>query len=358
MIRNANPYPDTPAARDQKILLEGLCLDGNRANNGGATQFAHGIQLYAVDGVRLDVWIVNPHGDGVSIQQAYAAKDVGCSNVTGKIRTSGCARDGLAITCGEQIDLDVYDTGSDLMSVNLEADNPINFIRNIFIRVLSVGTGNGTDVSGGVTVAGDGAGCAPMNVTIDFQVLNSRGQGAVWRDVKGLILRGTIENPALNGLVGLDAGVVPSRVFFDGVRIFSAHGNGMVARETAGAVYDGEVMVEEAAGTGVYIANAQGGKLGLSVKNSGQQGIVLSDVHNMTFPSTETMGNSSHNLWLANQSTGNRFQFLKSVGSNWGWGFLEDAGCNDNRAFYARVSGNSAGDVQTKGALSSVRMEG
>jgi hypothetical protein len=109
---------------------------------------------------------------------------------------------------------------------------------------------------------------------------------------------------------------------------------------------------------GVYIANAQGGKLGLSVKNSGQQGIFLSNVQNMTFPSPEALGNKSHNVWLANRSSGNRFQFLKSVGSTWGWGFLEDEGCNDNKAFYARVSGNAAGDVQTKGGLSSVRSEG
>jgi hypothetical protein len=358
MIRNANPYPTTDGGRDRNLIFQGIRLDGNRTANTSATEFSHGIQLYAVDGVKLDVWVVNPKGDGVSIQQAYEAKTVGCSYITGKVRTSGCRRQGVTITCGEQVDLDVYDTGGDLTSVDIEPDNSLNFVRNVFIRLLSIGAGNGTDVSGGIAISGDGSGSVPTNITVDFQIFNAGGHGVLWREVKGLVLRGCIENAAGNGLVGLDAGVVPSRVLFDGVRVYSPGANGLVSREVQGSIYDGSVTVEEAGGMGVYIANARGGTLGLTVKNSGQQGITLSNTRDMTFPSPISLGNNSHNVWLGNSSSGNRFQFLHSAGSNWGWGFLEDQGCNDNRAFFSRVSGNSAGNVSTRGAQSLVELGG
>ena len=358
MIRNAYPDPTTEGTRDRNLVFRGIRLDGNKAANPNATQFGHGIQLYAVDGASLDVWVVNPKGDGVSIQQAYASPSIGCAYITGKVRTSGCNRMGVTITCGEQIDLDVYDTGGEWMSVDIEPDNRTNFVRNVFLRVLSLGAGNGTDVSGGVAISGDGTGGVAMNVTIDFQIFNSGGQGVLWRDVKGLTLRGTIENPRHNGLVGLDAGAGPSSVFFDGVRVYSPGASGLVSRERQGSIYDGTVMVEEAAGMGAYIANARGGTLGLTLKNSGQQGLTLNNTQNMTFPSPIILGSMSHNLWLSNGSSGNRFQFLHSAGSNWGWGFLEESGCNDNRAFYSRVSGNSAGNISTKGAQSSVQLEG
>ena len=358
LIRNSNAHPDDFNSRDRNIVIERIRLDGNHGNNHSATVFSHGVQLFAVDGAKLDVWVLNVKGDGVGLDASFASNIIGCSDVTGKIRTQSCQRNGVSITCAEQVDVDVYDTGSKAMSVHLRPHVRDNFIRNVFVRLLSIGTGDGSDLSGGACVAGEGTGSTPTNVTVDFQIFNSGGQGVIWRDVKGLILRGTIENPHRNGLVGDVAGVAPSSVFFNSVRVFSPGGSGIVAREVQGAVYDGFVVIDEAEAIGAHIANARGGKLDLTVRNSRQQGIYLSNTQNMIFPSPVSVGNNGHNVWLLNNSSGNRFQFLKSVGSNWGWGFLEEAGCDDNRAFYSRVSGNAAGNVSTRGSRSSVHLEG
>lgn len=358
MVGNVTTAPATNAARDKNLTFTGFRIDGNKANNSTATEFSHGIKLQAVDGANLDVQVVNPKGDGVSLQQASEDhQTVGCANITGKIRTHACNRQGLAIVCGEQIDLDVYDTAGNLLSVDLEPDHPSNFIRNIFIRLLSIGTGNGSDISGGVCVAGDGQGCLPTNVTVDFQIINSGGYGALWRDAQGLILRGNVLNPTHAGLVGVDGGSGGSTVLFEGVRITSPGTSAFVARETVGSVYDGSISIEGAAGAGIQINNARGGTLGLTVKNTGQQGVTLDAVQGMTFPNMIVEASASHGLWLRGNSSGNRFPGLKSVNSSFGWGVLEESGCNDNKALFARVAANGAGNVSMSGAGSLVQAE-
>ena len=362
LVRNATQAPTTDAERDQNVMIVGVRLDWNKANNATATEFGHGLALKAVNGARLDVEVVNPHGDGVSIQQSGPGvsewyQHVGCSHITGKVRTSGCRRQGVAIMCAEQVDLDVYDTGTQLMSVDIEPDHPDNFIRNIFIRLLSLGTGDGSDISGGVCVAGDGLGCIPTGVTVDFEVYEPGGQGAIWRDCKGLTLRGAIRNPGRNGLVGIGGGTGGSQVSFQGVRVSSAVHQGMAARETQGSVYDGEIVVEGTGGIGVQIENARGGVLGLTLKDAGEEGLYLRNTSNMTFHSAVVERSSGHNVWIVGNSSGNRFPFLRSVNSRFGYGFIEDLGCNDNRASFSRVLGNAAGNVSIKGSISSVAIE-
>lgn len=359
MVQNATIAPTSNAGRDRNLTLRGFRIDGNKANNSTATEFSHGVKLYAVDGCELDVYVINPKGDGVCILTASGddLRGIGCANITGKIRTQGCRRQGLAIICGEQIDLDVYDTGGQLMSVDLEPDHQDNFIRNIFIRLLSIGTGDGSDISGGVCVAGDGRGCQPTNVTVDFQILNSGGYGALWRDAQGLILRGNVLNPTHAGLVGVDGGAGPSTVQFQGVRVTSPGGGGLVARETVGSIYDGSITITDAGSIAAQMENARGGDLGLTVEGGAQQGIYLNNVANMTFPNMTVEGSSGHGLWMTNGSSGNRFPGLKSVNSTYGWGVLEGSGCNDNKALFARVSGNGAGNVSLSGPDSLVQPE-
>lgn len=357
MIENATRAPAADTARDRNIILHQIKLHGNKANNSTASEFGHGVQLRAVDGASLDIWVVEPKGDGLSIQQATNDIHwVGCSNITGKVRTEGCNRQGVSIICGEQVDLVVHDTRTNLMSVDIEPDHPQNFIRNIYLKVLSLQTGNGSDISGGVCVAGDGQGCAPTNVIVDFNVFNSGGQGAIWRDAKGLILRGTITSPARNGLVGIGGGYGPSQVSFEDVRVFDPAFSGLSAREAQGSTYDGSISVVGAGGFGAQIENARGGVLQVSITQGRDEGLYLSNTWNMTFPSAVIMNNRSQNVWLRNGSRGNRFQYLKSMGSALGYGFVEDAGCDDNRVFMARLANNQRG-FAVSGSSSSVQLE-
>jgi hypothetical protein len=93
------------------------------------------------------------------------------------------------------------------------------------------------------------------------------------------------------------------------------------------------------------------------VENGGQQGVYLKNCANMIFPNLAIDGNSGTNLWLTGGSSGNRFPGLRSIGSGTGYGFLEDAGCNDNKATQVRMSGNGGGAVKTSGAASYVMPE-
>lgn len=357
MVQNASISPANNAQRDKNLILSGFRIDGNKANNSTGTEFSHGVKLYAVDGCKFDLQIIDPKGDGITILNSYGdpLRGIGCANITGKIRTHGCRRQGVAIICGEQIDLDVYDTAGQLMSVDLEPDHPDNFIRNIFIRLLSIGTGDGSDVSGGVCVAGDGLGCLPTNVTVDMEIHNSGGYAAIWRDAKGLVLRGSV-NGAKGGLIGIQGGSTHSDVQFQGVRLRGCQA-GMAARETAGSHYNGSIEMVGCTSVSVQIENAGGGVLGVQVRNGSQQGLYLNDCDNMTFPNAIVENCGQTNVWLRGGSTGNRFPGLKSANSTNGWGFLEDSGCDNNKALYARVTGNSAGNVSLSGSGSLVQAE-
>lgn len=132
---------------------------------------------------------------------------------------------------------------------------------------------------------------------------------------------------------------------------------GLVARETVGSTYNGSIEMVGCTGISVQLENARGGVLGLQVRAGGQQGIYLKDCDDMTFPNAIVDGCGQTNVWLLGGSTGNRFPGLKSVNSANGWGFIEDSGCDNNKALDARVSGNGAGNVSLNGSGSLVQAE-
>ncbi|HEU5137299.1 MAG TPA: hypothetical protein VFU13_19270 [Steroidobacteraceae bacterium] len=357
VIRNAFTNPTSDAARDKNLTFVGFRIDGNRANNPSATEFAHGVKLCAVDGCVVDLQVVDVKGDGLLILYAdYPHGEIGCRAVYGRMRTQGCGRHGVAVICGEQINIDIIDEGSSSLSLDIEPDEAVNFVRNCMFRVISKRTGGGADVSGGFCVAGDGLGSRPTNITVDFEVFESGAYGGLWRDAVNLTLRGSIINPRLVGLVGVQAGSGPSSVFFDGVRVVGGGNNGMSARETVGSVYDGSLYIDGATGMAAQIENLRGGILQMRAENCGQQGVYLNNCQNVTFPNLVTTNNRGTNLWLRGGSSGNRFPNLKSMNCS-AWGFLEDPGCNDNKATQARVSGNTSGNVAVSGASSYVAPE-
>lgn len=358
VIRNERTNATRDSERDQRITLVGFRVDGSLDSNLTATEFGHGVKLHSVDGCDLDLEIVDCKGDGVCILFAdWPNYHVGCSKITGRVRTRRCDRQGVAVICAEQVSLEVFDEETRLMSVCVEPDNPDCFIRNCSFRVHSIRTGEGSDISGGFAVAGDGTGCIPENVLCDFQIYNSGGYGVLWRDVRNLTLRGSIFSPALGGLVGTDGGSTRSTVYFDGVRVYNAGIAGFTAREFAGSTYDGSIYIEGANGAGAKIENARDGILQLRVQNCREEGLYLRNCVNMTFPNLAADGNNGHNVMITGNSWGNRFPGMRSTASNHGYGFIEEASCSNNKAYEARVEGNAGGNIQVSGPGSYVLPE-
>jgi hypothetical protein len=359
VVSNANQTPTTHQARDKRLTLSGFRVDGNLDNNLTATEFAHGVMLNAVEGCDIDLEVVNVKGDGLCLNstRAYQYYHVGNYNITGRIRTRRCQRQGVALICGEQISLDIFDEATRLMSLCIEPDNPENTIRNCTFRVHSIRTGDGTDISGGVACSGGGTGCIPTNIIIDFEVHEAGGYGCLWRDSANLTLRGSIFGGARGGLIGVDGGFGRSTVYFDGVRVYNPGLAGMTARETTGSIYDGSIYIEGAGTVGAQIENARGGILQLRVQNCRQDGVYLRNCTNMVFPNLFADGNNGHNVWLLGNSRGNRFPGMRSTSSNRGFGFLEETGCDDNKAIQARVAFNKGGAVSIAGPSSYVLPE-
>lgn len=361
LIRNATQLPASLAARDSGLVFRDFMVDGNKANNSTATEFSHGICLFAVDGAVIDnVWAKDPKGDGLLLMYAFesptADYDIGCANIHGSIRTENCARQGVALVCAEGCVLDVFDTETSLFSLDLETDNAANYIRNNFIRLVSIGSGTaGTESSGGFGVAG--ASGDVRDNRIEFYIRDSEGVGGTWRNAVGLSLRGTVDTCDITGLVGIDAGTSASTVDLD-VTIRDAAAGGMTAAETAGSIYNGRVTVDGAAATGVSISDAAGGTLRLRVENvSAGPGIQLVDTTNMTFPDCYSGDNSSHNVWLTGACSGNRFPNLRTGASTFGAAFVEADTSNNNRATDARLTLGGGGTATLVGAASLIEAE-
>jgi hypothetical protein len=358
VIRNGYIGPTSESARDKNITLVGFRVDGSLHSNHTATEFGHGVKLHAVDGCDIDLEIVDTKGDGLCILFAdYPNYHIPCSNITGRVRTRRCDRQGVSVICAEQVSLEIFDTETRLMSLCIEPDRHDNIVRNCSFRVHSIRTGQGSDVSGGFACVGDGTGSTPTNILIDFNVHEAGGYGGLWRDTLNLTLRGSIFACARGGLVGLDGGFSRSTVFFDGVRVQNPGIAGFTSRETPGSIYDGSIYIEGAAGAGAKIENARDGVLQLRVQNCREEGLYLRNCVNMTFPNLVVDGNNGNNVWIAGNSHGNRFPGMRSTSSNSGYGFIEENGCNNNKAYNARVEGNAGGNISIFGSSSYVLPE-
>lgn len=366
LIRNETDWPQTLAARDTDITLEGLLLNGNRANNATGTEFSHCVHLLAVDGALLDVKCVDPKGDGVLISysrdfdEVGLNPEIGCQNIRGRIRSVGAARQGVAITCCDDFDLSVSAYQADLLGFDIEPDNEDSYVRNGFVRLSAVECGQaGTGTRGGALIHGTnvlGTGRADVrNIDLIALILNCEGTaGLLWRDVVDIKMWFSIYGQTGHGIYGIESGFLPSRVMLFGA-IDTVSGDGLRSFGNSDRV-DGRVNVVDAGGNGFNLQGSNGGVLQVMSNSAGSVGLLLNNVDNMTFPDPEITGSASHGVSLTNTTAGIRMPGLKSTG-NGGWGLIEAAGCNDNRATDARLSGNTSGTASLQGATSIIELE-
>ena len=367
LIRNFTDNPQTMGARDVNITFTGFKIDGNRANNTSATEFSHGIQLNAVDGVTLDVWTVDCKGDGVYI--GYSRDEggvgpiqlgIGCSNVNGYIRTDTCARQGAAITCCDNFNLRITAYQADLLGFDIEPDNVLSYARNGVVYVDAEECGQAASgTRGGVLVNGTdvpGTGRADVsNIAITINALNCIGDGLSWRDVTDVSFAGSISGQTGNGIAGVDGNVAPSTVQLN-VAVNTPSSNGITARGV-GDIISGTVSIVSAGALGASIQDAGGGVLQISIDGAAQQGLSLNNTDDMTFPNAVITDAVASGVYLQGSSSGNRFPNLKSISTGaFGWGVQEINTGNNNRVTNAQLAGVQ-GKATLVGATSLVSME-
>jgi hypothetical protein len=357
IIRNANRTPATLAARDDGLLFSNFRINGNKANNSTATEQSHGITLYAVDGVEFEnLWSFDCKGDGVIFRPSQADETIPCSGATGFIRSEDNARQGVTVICGDGMDLDVLVYRAGYSGFCAETNNSFNFFRDSNVRVRAIACGvNASGGRGGAILDGNGGsgGGEIENVSLHLISRDCTGFGVTLRNCPLVTVTGEIYDCSTNG-VEMEAGTVASNVTFD-LDVVSPGSNGVSCRNTGDRFY-GEVRVVSAGAVGALFQNAVGGNIRAIVRSSSQQGIIVRDSADLLMPHCETIGNSSHGLWLRGACTGNRFPGLRSTG-NGNTGVIEDSGSDNNRVTNARVSGNSTAQVSMTGAASLVEYE-
>jgi hypothetical protein len=371
MIRNKTVDPASNSARDTGLIFSGFKIDGNKANNSLSTEFCHALNLRAVDGAYLDIWAVNPKGDGLCLQYAYPLSEdggthlgIGCNNIRGFVRSDGAARQGVALVCAEKCDLTMDVTDAGYYGLDLELDDPSNFIRHCHLRLRATNCGLNATGSGGIlSVSGtDSAGTGfgdVRNITIDFEGADCNaiqfGAGVNYRDVDGLFLRGRIDNQTGIGIGGLDS-VGISRVTFD-VDINGGDSNGATLAG-GGDILNGSIRVNSPGSSGVVVNNAGGGVLQARIESSASFGLVIGgSTSDMTFPNCQIAGSAESGLLINGTANGNRFPNLRSSGAlGFGFGVQETAGSN-NRITNAVLTGNAQGPASLNSATSLVEME-
>lgn len=372
LIYNQTVDPATDAARDTGLIFSGFKIDGNRDNNSTATEFSHGLRLNAVDGAYLDVWTVDTKGDGVLLLYAYPYSGgggthlgVGCRNIRGFIRSERAFRQGVALACVEQFDLSIVAIDAGYIGVDLEPDDSSNFVRDGFLRILAYNCGlNPTGTGGAFSVSGtNSAGTGVCDVRDIDVTLYARdcdgiqfGGGAIFRDIKGLTLRGRIDNQTGVGVFGVDS-FDKSRVTLD-CDINGGTANGATLAGV-GDIINGSLRVTSPGSSGVEVNNAAGGVLQVRVESAPQFGLVAGgSTADMTFPNCEITGSGSSGVLVQSTANGNRFPNLRSTGAaGFGYGFQETASANNNRVTNAVLTGNAQGPASLVGSTSLVERE-
>lgn len=361
LIRNSTTNPASLALRDKAIRLWGVKLDGNKANNTTATEFSHGVHFNGVDGITLNIWADNTKGDGVLFNSATGTYSIGCRDANGWVRTENAFRQGVAMVGIEAFDLSIFAYKAGYLGFDVELDQTTHYIRNGFVRLTAIECGqNGSGTRGAASVIGtnfDSSGVGDVrNIVIDVTALNCLGTfGVGWRDCQDITFRGDIKGQTGNGAQGFDSGFGPSRVHLD-LDVTAPTAAGLVARNT-GEIISGRVHVTSPGTYGISLENCGGGTIEARIKSAGQEGILLNNTDNMTFPDADITLSSQAGVSLTNTSSGNRFPGLKSTGSVNSWGYLEAAGCSDNRATDARLSSNSSGTASVTPTNSIVTLE-
>lgn len=366
LIRNATSDPATLAARDRAIMLIGFAIDGNRAAS-LATEYSHGIHLNAVDGAVIDVTAADCKGDGLmlaygrSLDGASAHYDVGCNDIRARVRVKNCLRMGVAMTCCEAFNIDVLADSIEMIGADIEPDQVASYVRNGRIHITAIGCGTSalSTTRGAVSITGTNWNrtgvCDVRDIVVTVDARTCVGNGAVfYRDVQNVTFRGVVDGCAGHGFYGMENNFGPSRVRA-ALEVVGATSNGMVTRGSGDTLF-GTVTVRTSTLAAFNIQSASAGTMVLRATGAGAQGIQLQNSSNMTiFADIDGCVNSC--IYLAGNSSGNRFPSARLVNASVGAGVQEAGTADNNRVSNARISATAGGVAVLLGAASQVTLE-
>lgn len=364
VLGNANVLPTwTPGSatddRDGDLYFSNLHLDGNREANESQGEWGHGLYLRAARDVTIGPGMSasNCRGDGLNLSSGLAASlrsnvynmAAYCERVQiSGFRASRNYRQGVAIIAAVGVDGQLDTEQNDLFGLDIEPDNQEQQVRNITLTVRSIRDGVGHGIhrdgvpatGGGVAVFG-APGSLTTNVALDINVVESRGYGLAWREVRELQARGRIVRAAGVSVFGVDGGSAPSTV---SLALGLEETRGALALRGAGDRVTATIDVKgrDAGGAAAfYLASQSGPNLTVHAPDGGaQQAFQIEDTTGGVFRGV-ARGFSSYGVWLRGASRNNRFEAMDLGGNglrNGNIAVLEDQGSAGNEFRDLRVT--------------------
>lgn len=183
VFTNATVGPTTTGGRDHDITITNVVVDGNKANNGGASQNAHGINVQAVVNFRFEGWIEHCHGDAIYLGASQTTQTIGCEDTNIWCRQiTDMYRQGVTLICTKRTRIQIdYATGCTQQVVDVEPNNSSNANTDIDIRILKADTNGSGAFNSVVGLDGSFDNIANVNVYIEYvtaqtgQVVSFRG---------------------------------------------------------------------------------------------------------------------------------------------------------------------------------------
>lgn len=343
VLGNANVLPTwTPGSaiddRDRGLYFSNLHLDGNREANETQGEWGHGLYLRAARDIIIGPGMSasNCRGDGLNLSSGLAANPrsnaynsaAHCERVhVSGFRASRNYRQGVAIIAAVGVDGELDTEMNDLFGLDIEPDGREQRVRNITLTIRSSrdGAAHGTD-RGGVSATGGGVavfgapGSLTTDVTLDINVVESRGYGLAWREVRGLQARGRIARAASVSVFGADGGSEPSTV---SLALSLEETKGALALRGAGDRVTATINVmgrDTGASAAFHLASQSEPDLTVNASDGGgQQAFQIEDTTGGVFRGV-ARGFSSYGVWLRGASRNNRFEAMDLRGNGLGNG--------------------------------------
>lgn len=356
MITNPTSDPADNAHRDSNIAFINLIVVGDKGSGGGQTAMC--IEMNAVNRVRFqNVLLKNADADGAYFGAARTHQTVGCSSVTGDIRTEDCGRQGVTVTCGDSFDLTTYGYRARFAALDGEVNNSSNFIKNSRFFVYAEGCStSATGVSVGFDGDGGSGGGTVDDVTVTAIIVGALADGISWRRCTNFTIVAKVVSPVGNGIVGANGNTGPSSVSIS-AEVKSPGGSGLSARGTNDIIDTTRLKVTGATQTACLIQFCAGGTCaGWELTGNSGAGVNIDSSTNMLIVAPNVRNNSSTGFWLSGTCSGIRV-IDGAIVANRFFGFLESTPSTGNSLAGTDISGTTGGADITKPAGSSTIIE-
>lgn len=358
MIINATD-PATLEDRDTDIHIRHMFMDGNKANNSGATEHSPCVFIRSV----LDAWVesihcVNPKGDGVQIG-AGSTVAIYPERVTVRgISSIQPARNGIAVT--EGLAIHIFDNtivGAQIAGIDLEADAVSSIISEVHVHHNVISGGGGSSFSLGINISGT-PGLASF-VNVDHNIIeNQVGSCVGFRDVDGLRIDGnTCRSVSTVCIFHVGGGTTVNSLDVVNNHLNTCGAQGITYTAVNAAAIDNNI-IGVTGSNAIQLSGMSGGSIsGNKITTVAGEAILLSNVIKSNISFNVIRGATGRGIRLLDTCTTNVL-IGNAINDNGGSGISEENTSDFNIIEANSVFNNAVPTIQSNSGNSIIRYNG